>query len=575
MFFKPKFNILAILIASSLLLFFGCKADDAPSASFGDSTIEPLISNKTLTISDINSETATISWEKATKEGVADDTITYQIFYSTDSNIYDLTTTKTNGTAFDFAVPDISQKVLTGLSPSTGYFVNVVATNSASNGAAYSMAAALTTDGSSEVPIETAGAMTFTDSDQNVNEITGTLTIAKAADEESLTGYVIYWGVSAGNKLSGQPAIGEILKADADLTYNFVANTPLPNQAAYFVVFTKNEKGEMTTGSSVAITDVSTPGLATSVTFTDIDLDLTHIQGTVNVGKATDEADIDDYRLYWGSDSSTKLGGSGATPITIMAKTGSDLSYSFPVNTVISSGATHLLIFTKNASSPELTTPTTTAIVDVALPSNAAASVSFTDTDKHQGEIGGAVTITKATDESIITDYVLYWGQNSSTKLTNTAALATLPVGGILTHNIPANTIPEGSHLLVYTKNIHGEMATGVNILITDRVAPLNNAQAICFTDGQGGGNIAGVVTITLAAIETDLTAYNLYWSNDGVTKISPIIATLAQGAGTTIYTVPAKTVPVGTHFVVMTSNAVGEADTGVGSAPLDGAACP
>ena len=51
------------------------------------------------------------------------------------------------------------------------------------------------------------------------------------------------------------------------------------------------------------------------------------------------------------------------------------------------------------------------------VPVNAAVSVAFTDLDPDGGQIEGATTFTPADDESDLTEYRLYWGQDDTTKL--------------------------------------------------------------------------------------------------------------------------------------------------------------
>ncbi|MDX2469387.1 MAG: fibronectin type III domain-containing protein [SAR324 cluster bacterium] len=552
-----------------------CAPEVPESTDFGDGALEPAIATKSLTLSEITSETATITFEKATKEGVDDATISYQAYYSTEANIYDLDTTITNGTAYSNPVEDITQIMVTGLTVNTSYYFNILARNSAGNGAAYSMAVTSTTDGGSEVPTYTATALDFTDSDLNSDEIEGTLTITMADDETDITHYVVYWGVGDDTLLEGETAISEIQVTGADLTYDFAADTAVPDTATYFVVRTKNDKGEMDTGVSLAFTDAVTPGIASSVAFTDQDTDESQIAGIVYIGMATDETDITHYVLYWGSAADTKLTGQNA--LATIPKTGADLGHSIAANTAIQAGATHLLVFTKNATS-ELATPKAVALVDIAIPTNTAAGITFTDTDKHKGELGGTISITKATNEADITHYVVYWGSNATTKLSGETAIATIATTGLgASVVIPANTaVPSGANrLLVYTKNANGEMATGIGMVITDMAVPVNAAQLVCFMDtkkpGQTDGKINGTVTFTRAADESDITTYSLYWSNDGVTALAgqTILATFAQTTGgNTIHSFSfdhrLSSYGNPTHFVIFTSNADGMMDTGV-----------
>ena len=426
----------------------------------------------------------------------------------------------------------------------------------------------------SGVPTHSATSIAFTDTDANGSEIAGTVGITAASDESDVSNYVLYWGTDTATKQSATP-ITTVAKTGENLTYTVAADTSIPSSpvATHLLVFTSNEAGEMTAGVAVAIVDLGLPtNAAVSMSFTDTDTDGGEITGTVNITKAISEADVTHYELYWGSDTTTKQ---SATPITTIAVTGSDLTYSIPANTTVPSGptATHLLVFTKN-SEGEMTTGVSAATGDVGIPTNTAASVSFTDTDLDGDEVSGTVTITKAASESSVTHYVLYWGSDGTTKQNATEITSIAATGSNVTYTLAANTtIPTGptaSHLLVFTKNADGEMATGVNIAISDLTAPTNAAVSIAFTDSDtDGGQLAGTATITKAASEADLTHYVLYWGSDSSTKqnATPISSIAKTGANVT-YTFAANTAipssPAATHLLVFTKNSDGEMATGV-----------
>ena len=430
------------------------------------------------------------------------------------------------------------------------------------------------------IPATTAVSVAFTDTDNEEDEIGGTVTITKAASETNITHYVLYWGSDSSTKQNATE-VASIAKTGSNVTYAISADTAIPSgpTATHFLVFTKNADGEMATGVNVAITDIALPTSApTSVSFTDTDLDGGEIAGNVSIGKASSEADTTHYVLYWGSNSTTKQSG---TPIDTIIKTGSNLTYAISADTTIptSPAATHLLVFTKNASG-EMTTGVSTAITDLGVPTNAAASMSFTDTDLDGEEIEGTVNITKASDESDITDYVLYWGSDSSTKQNATEITTITKNGSNLTYSISADTsvpnTPTATHLLVFTKNADGEMATGVSVAITDLGVPTNAATSVSFTDADlDGGQISGTVNITKASDESDLNDYVLYWGSDATTKQSgTAIVSVAKSGSNLTYSMPTNTTiptsPAATHLLIFTMNNDGEMATGVSVAITD-----
>ncbi|MCP4757079.1 MAG: DUF1566 domain-containing protein [Proteobacteria bacterium] len=104
------------------------------------------------------------------------------------------------------------------------------------------------------LPSQTATSVNFTDSDDDADELTGDVTIVKASDEGSLSDYVLYWSAAATKQ--DETLIATIAKTGSDLTYTFSADSPVPKDANYLLVFTLNEEGEMETGLSVALDDV-------------------------------------------------------------------------------------------------------------------------------------------------------------------------------------------------------------------------------------------------------------------------------------------------------------------------------
>lgn len=107
------------------------------------------------------------------------------------------------------------------------------------------------------------------------------------------------------------------------------------------------------------------------------------------------------------------------------------------------------------------------------VPQLTAAGISFTDTDTNSTQVWGNVTITKASNETFINDYVLYWWSNSTTKLSQTPITTLAKTGSNIIYTITENTtIPTwATHLLVYTKNTSWEMLTWISVAINDNTS--------------------------------------------------------------------------------------------------------
>jgi hypothetical protein len=101
---------------------------------------------------------------------------------------------------------------------------------------------------------------------------------------------------------------------------------------------------------------------AGGISFTDGDTDVGEISGDLAITKATDEAAITHYHLYWGDSTTSKLGGEPV--IAQIAVTGSDVTHTFTADTAIPAGATHFLVYTANGSG-EGATPVNLVVTDV------------------------------------------------------------------------------------------------------------------------------------------------------------------------------------------------------------------
>lgn len=201
--------------------------------------------------------------------------------------------------------------------------------------------------------------------------------------------------------------------------------------------------------------------LPQAVTFTDTDTTEGELGGTVAITKATDESDITHYAIWLGTGENTPV-----TELATLPKTGGNLTFLIPANTAKGAN-THLIVYAKNATGLSTTGYALTLTDVIAVPANAPAGVAFTDTDTDTGKLGGDIVITKASSETDVTHYVLYFGTSTTVKTTE---IAQLPKSGSnITFTLPAGTAKgSNTHILAYTKNAGGLCATPANVAITD-----------------------------------------------------------------------------------------------------------
>ncbi len=191
----------------------------------------------------------------------------------------------------------------------------------------------------------------FTDTDKDSGQVAGTIFIVRAKDESFISSYRIYWGESSTIKLNGEPMIAELAVSGENPTYTLDANTTVPDKASHLIVVSANTAGEMALGTSTAISDlVQKPSYAPEgISFSDTDKRYKHIGGTVEIIRASNEADITGYAVYWGKSKLAKLDSHASTPVITIAANGSNPSGVIATGTVMPADATHLVVFSSNS----------------------------------------------------------------------------------------------------------------------------------------------------------------------------------------------------------------------------------
>ncbi|MGC5326190.1 immunoglobulin-like domain-containing protein, partial [Brevibacillus sp. SYSU BS000544] len=192
-------------------------------------------------------------------------------------------------------------------------------------------------------PTQVVTGLTFpVDIDKDAGQIQGNLSWTPPSRTSNITHYSVYFlnnsNAKVGTKIVDIPV--------GTNSYAVPANTPIPSGATKFGVFAKNGAGENATGATVEFTDVSLPtALASTVTFTDEDIDVDQISGNVTWTAATDESNITHYAVYFlNADNSrgTQIGADVAKAGPLQVNIGAD--------TAIPSGTTKIAVFSKNGA---------------------------------------------------------------------------------------------------------------------------------------------------------------------------------------------------------------------------------
>ena len=163
---------------------------------------------------------------------------------------------------------------------------------------------------------------------------------------------------------------------------------------------------------------------------------------------------------------------------------GSGLLETTVPSTSIPSGANHLLTFsrlTSGATSSAAWTP----IVDFVPPGSSPTSIQFADADGGVGIIAGQITVGRATDETGISEYKIYFGTSSSSKVPSAQAIASISTSvDPLVATLPATTVATGaSYLLVFSSSSSGENSQPASVMFSDLQQPTSPPGNVSFTD--------------------------------------------------------------------------------------------
>jgi hypothetical protein len=269
------------------------------------------------------------------------------------------------------------------------------------------------------VPDDATTTCTFVDEDSEPGYIGGTLNITTTENITSVVSYSVYLG--GGGTSQGDKVSDILLSVAPNPSSNTSVQIPYQTQLEVagtqsILIFLSNENGDSALGYSCVFTDltgqVPTNSAAAVRLVQDEDLFPNILKGIVNIGRAEDESDIVEYRVYLASDASG-LANSSVKLLATAAKTGSNINVSI-ISTVdnairllvlaansygeASSGVVGL--FTDRTGTPPMYSPT--------------GIVQRLDLDHKASQIAGQIEISKALIESDIDEYVIFIGAYDS-----------------------------------------------------------------------------------------------------------------------------------------------------------------
>lgn len=225
-------------------LFSGISESFITEANTADETA-PSVSNKALTASNASTSSIDISWNAASDNSAAANTLLYLVYYSTTADLDSVSDIETNGTAFGTYATGITSKSVTGLTANTAYTFNVIVKDPSGNKALYTATSESTLNDADETAPNIGADITFS----NLSAIGVKVNWGVASDDESAESALQYKLVRA----STSAAIDTVSEADAitgsDLIMNWTANTTTKyafepsDGTSYFAVLVKDEAG--------------------------------------------------------------------------------------------------------------------------------------------------------------------------------------------------------------------------------------------------------------------------------------------------------------------------------------------
>lgn len=231
-------------------------------ATTADSTAPTAGNSGTLTTSSVGNTGFTINWTAASDSVTAAASLEYLAYYSTANNISTVANIESNGTAIGSYTANIATKAVTGLSPSTTYYFNVIVKDAAGNKRAYTSSSVSTT---ADVTVPTPGnsgtlsAASVTDTTLTVSWTAATDNVTAAANLE----YLLY--LSTSNNLGSVSAIESNGTAVGSYTANIATKNVTGLTASttyYFNVIVRDAAGNKAAFSTLS--QATTSGSAVS-----------------------------------------------------------------------------------------------------------------------------------------------------------------------------------------------------------------------------------------------------------------------------------------------------------------------
>lgn len=344
----------------------------------------------------------------------------------------------------------------------------------------------------------------FQDSDEDENEIGGTISWTAASPTDYIDGYKVYWGSDTSTKLAGNDGVVYTVEGASSTSQTVAENTALPAGATHFLIYSYNARDNSATCLAVNINDVA-PVVAPTLSVTI---------GPGSAGGATKAV------ITGTPDHSFKINiTDSAVPVP---NAGDPIPFPLVVNNYTSgdniaddsvAAGKYIQVYDGTVTGyvvkfyqQQLTADDIGDGSTPPAPTVLPAGGSFTDTDTDADEIGGNLSWTAASPTDGIDGYKIYWGSDITTKLAgNDGVVYTVEGASGTSQTVAENTaLPAGAtHFLIYSYNAGGNSENCLAVAITDDTGapPGDEDYGLTFSGGSFKVNGAGEYASLAAAL--------------------------------------------------------------------------
>jgi len=328
-------------------------------------------------------------------------------------------------------------------------------------------------------------------------------------------------------------------------TYAIAVDTAYTTHT-YICVYAVSSLAMSSSPAALQFYDVDSP--VRNLAFTDLDLDVGQLGGTISWVAPADTVEVTGYVVY----RSTSAAAAGRDQIGTSAV--GTLAQNVPENTALGTYAFYNVY--SRSSLAVMTSPVSVSALDNVAKASA---IVFQDLDLDTSELGGAVSWQAATVTTYVASYAMYFATTSAGgSRSSRIGAASLD----LTRAIAAETaMGNYQFIVVYARSSLAEQTTPAFLALADVASTPTN---LAFADQDGGtNNLGGVLTWSAATDVSQVVSYRAYLATNtiGGSK-TQLGADVPVGSALSVPVAAGTAKGTNSHFVVYAVSSQGQQST-------------